>query len=66
MIAFGRKRRKRKSDFDPNHEFVNSAVHYFLQNGGQIQKVEAIDKNYLGFLALKESISPADDFLMGV
>lgn len=66
MIAFGRKRRKKKTDFDPNHEFVNSAVQRFLRSGGYIQKVETIDKNYQGFLTGKELVSPADEFLMGV
>lgn len=61
----GYRRKRKKSDFDPNHEFVDSAVTSFLKAGGHITKVETIEKSYQGFLAVKESLSPADEFLLG-
>ena len=57
-------KRRKKTDFDPNHDFVDEAVKEFLENGGEIKKVEALEKNYQGFLAGKEPVSPADEFLM--
>ncbi len=61
----GRGRRRKKTDFNPSHEFVNSAVQEYLQNGGHINKVDITNINYHGLLSIKEHVSPADDFLLG-
>ena len=58
-------RRGKKTCFNPTREFVDSAVQEFLDRGGHITKVEKIDKNYRGFLAIRDLVSPADEFLLG-
>ena len=57
-------RGRKQSKFNPNHAFVDDAIQEFLQNGGQISRVDSIDKDYQGFLTAREIMAPADEFLM--
>lgn len=61
-FKFGRGRKK-KTDFNPNHDFVSSAVEDFIKNGGKIRKVPL---DYVLFMGGKAQIAPADEFLLGV
>lgn len=64
MIGFSKRRRAKKSKFNPNRDFVNSAVQDFLEQGGHIHKIEAEKKDYQDFLTARETMAPADEFLM--
>ena len=57
--------RKGKSNFNPNHDFINSAVGEYLSSGGKIEMIFINAEAYLDFMANKESAAPCDDFLLG-
>lgn len=47
-IAFDRKpgrRRKKGISFDPNKEFLSSAVEDFIKKGGKIKKIDSVPNN---------------------
>ncbi len=54
---------KRSVSFNPNHNYVKSAVEDFLQNGGTIKKIEMDEDAYQAFLKMRDAA--ADDFLKG-
>ena len=59
----GRKR-KTQSTFQPNSNYVESAVDQFLQSGGKITKVVDLEDHFESFVGAKEGNS-ADSFLLG-
>lgn len=54
---------KRSVSFDPNHNYVKSAVDDFLKNGGTIKKIEMDEEAYKSFVKMRDAA--ADDFLKG-
>ncbi|PCI30420.1 MAG: hypothetical protein COB67_01875 [SAR324 cluster bacterium] len=61
-----RKRKRKATSFNPNHQFVDSAVEDYLKKGGKIQKIDSIKDSYEGFISLREQVAPADEFLLGL
>ncbi len=59
-----RRGRRRSVSFDPNHNYVEKSVEAYLQEGGQITRIERINGNYESFVAISESNCSADEFLM--
>ncbi len=57
----GRKPKVRRKSFNPNHNYVKSAVDEFLKNGGVIKKIEIDDEAYQAFIKIRDAA--ADDFL---
>ncbi|MEN7982541.1 MAG: hypothetical protein ABFQ65_03780 [Nanoarchaeota archaeon] len=59
-----RKRRKNRIPFNPNSQFIESAVKDYLKNGGKITRFEANDKDYKTFVENRKDFSSgADEFL---
>ena len=64
MSNWRRGRRAKKSvSFNPNRNFVKSAVEDFLKNGGTIKKIEIDEEAYKAFIKIRDAA--ADDFLRG-
>ena len=62
-IAKNRKQKKSKA-FDPNRDYLNSAVKDYLQRGGKIKKIiDVEDGDPIGHL--DGGRLPVDQFLMG-
>lgn len=64
-MEFGNRRKRKSSNFNPNHKDVDKAITIFLNSGGRITKLEVLKTGYLDFMAMKNEIT-ADDFLMGI
>lgn len=67
-MAFPILRRKvirRGKTFDPNREFVQSAMKDYLENGGKISKMKPNTQTLEGFLSMRNDGFDADDFLRG-
>ncbi len=59
------RRKRRATSFNPNRDYVTSAVREYLKTGGKITHLKAEDVNFEVFITAKESGSAADDFLAG-
>ncbi len=58
--------RKRKSvNFKPNHAYIDKTVDFYLKSGGKITKVELTKNSFFDFISIRESLSAADEFLLG-
>ena len=65
MSQWRRGRRSRKAiSFNPNRNFVSSAVEEYLKSGGTITKIEIDEDAYQAFIKMRDAA--ADDFLKGV
>ena len=64
MSNWRKGRRSKKSvSFNPNSNYVKSAVDDFLKNGGTIKKIEIDEEAYSEFIKMRDAA--ADDFLKG-
>lgn len=61
----GRRRKGKKSDFNPTHEFVSTAIDKFLNGGGKVRNLNNEKMVYADFMAGKSVVGTADSFLMG-
>ncbi len=57
----GRKSKKRRLSFNPNHSDVENAVEEYLKQGGTIKKIELDEKAYQAFVKMRDT--GVDDFL---
>jgi hypothetical protein len=63
-MSWRRGRRAKKSvSFNPNHNYVKSAVEDYIKNGGTIKKIEIDEDAYKAFVKMRDAA--ADDFLKG-
>ncbi len=63
----GKGRKKKSKSFDPNRDFVDQAVKDYIGNGGKITRIEDLsDDDFEKFIAHRDSVPPADEFLLGV
>lgn len=59
----GRRSRKKGVSFNPNRNYISSAVDEYLKNGGKITKIEMDEEAYEAFVKMRDAA--ADDFLRG-
>ncbi len=59
-----KKRRRKAVNFNPNRDYIESAVDDFLKNGGKIKKVQAGPENFVDFISGQKDREEYD-FLMG-
>jgi len=64
-IVGRRGRRSKNTSFNPNTEYVRKATDEFLKKGGKVTKVLDVTTDYDEFLAHRERMNPADEFLLG-
>lgn len=57
--------KRRATSFNPNRDYVTSAVQEYLKLGGKITHLKAEDENFEIFITAKESGEAADQFLAG-
>lgn len=60
-----RKAVRRGKAFDPNREYVQSAMKDYMENGGKISKIKANEQTFGNFLSMRSDGLDADDFLSG-
>lgn len=67
MSMIQKRRNNRRSRkfvrFNPNHDFIDQATTYFLENGGTITKLEFDENSYNIFVSGSESPIAVDEFL---
>ncbi len=59
--------KRRKENYSPklSHDEIDKAVQAFLNNGGKIEKIADIGRNYQEIMAGSNGAADVDDFLMG-
>ncbi len=57
----GRKPKKRRLSFNPDHRDVETAVEEYLKKGGTIKKIELDENAYQAFVKMRDT--GVDDFL---
>ncbi len=62
-----KKRRQRRGtvSFNPDHQYVSSAVDEFLKSGGQIVQIQADEKTFQQSIMINDGSLDADEFLLG-
>lgn len=60
----GKRAGKRGVSFNPNRNYINSAVEEYLKEGGKITKIEIDDESYQEFVKIRDAVS-TDEFLNG-
>lgn len=58
-------KRKKNVKFKPNRAYVQKAVSEYLENGGEIQRIEFDDMAFQSFMASSENPDAVDEFLRG-
>ena len=59
-----RRRSKKVTSFNPGHDELAKATAAFLEKGGKVTKLNDVSEYYGEFLTHKESVAPADEFLL--
>ncbi len=65
MSQWTKKKGKKSTPFKPSHDYINSAVEEFLENGGEIHTITVDDNNLLQFVGRNELSLTVDEFLLG-
>lgn len=60
-----RGRRTKNTSFNPTSDLIKNATEEFLKNGGKVTRVVDVSEDYDNFLASRERMNPADEFLLG-
>jgi hypothetical protein len=64
-LAKTSRRGKKSKGFNPNRDFLDTAMEDYLQRGGKITKVIEVPEEAELIARFKENCPPADEFLMG-
>ncbi len=64
-LAQKSRKRKKSKMFNPNREFLDTAMEDYIQRGGKITKIIEVSEDAELIGKFKESCPPADEFLMG-
>ena len=59
-----KRRSKKATSFNPGHDELVAATAAFLEKGGKVEKLDNVTGYYGEFLSHRESIAPADEFLL--
>jgi len=57
-----KKRKRKRSNFQPDSDFINDAVEEYLKAGGKITRVEIDEEAYRDFISRSDARA-ADEFL---
>lgn len=64
-FKFAERRKKEKSGFVPNSQYISSAIAEYLSSGGQINYVVDIKRTSAQLSKMPNLFASADDFLNG-
>ena len=59
----GRRSDRKSVSFNPNRNYIKSAIDKYLKDGGKITKIEMDEEAYQAFIKMRDAA--ADDFLRG-
>lgn len=62
--VFKRRGRRRTVSFNPSHSYIEKSVEEYMKDGGKITRIERVNGSYQNFVAMADTQSSADDFLM--